>query len=412
MEALILVKLFQRLQNLQKPYIPEEIPIMIAIMEHPGLLHIGEKIIQNLDFKTQFTCRLVARSWNYVLEEELFRTKIDLETLLSETEIQSPNQAKWRSFIIRIKVQRKADLSLWISKYIQIQIQHQKNIRFSTSPLEYFALIRNVKMVDFILKVEGFYSLSNREEIPMAYIFEATNFDLALNHSIKTNHTDVLECLKPFIKPFIKPTYHNRYVYNSVKTNDLQVLKTLFPNPKEPFLITDWDCNNPIHLATSAGQFEIVKYFLENTEGLMACNKYGDTPLYNAVINQNIEIVNIIAEAVSEKYLLELNYWGMNIIHIAAEKGFSKILENLCDKVSDPNVFDDFGNFPIHYAATNGHLETLKFLTRHDSFLKVPNRSGFTPLQLATLNGHSEAAEYLTKVEKLFDKKIESAQEL
>ena len=49
MEALILVKLFQRLQNLQKPYIPEEIPIMIAIMEHPGLLHIGEKIIQNLD---------------------------------------------------------------------------------------------------------------------------------------------------------------------------------------------------------------------------------------------------------------------------------------------------------------------------------------------------------------------------
>ena len=102
----------------------------------------------------------------------------------------------------------------------------------------------------------------------------------------------------------------------------------------------------------------------------------------------------------------------MNVIHIAAEKGFSKIVEKLCEKVPDPNVFDDFGNLPIHHAATNGRLETLKFLTRYDSTLKVPNKNGFTPLQLATLNGHSEVAEYLTKVEKLIEEKIESAQEL
>ena len=83
MEALILVKLFQRLQNLQKCNIPEEIQIMEAFMKNPGLLHIGEKIIHNLDFKTQSTCRLVKRSWNIVLEKEASRSKKNLDALLS-----------------------------------------------------------------------------------------------------------------------------------------------------------------------------------------------------------------------------------------------------------------------------------------------------------------------------------------
>ena len=85
MEAVILVKLFQRLQNLAKPrpYIPEEIQIMEAFMKNPGLLHIGEKIIKNLDFKTQSTCRLVKRSWNIVLEKEASRSKKNLDALLS-----------------------------------------------------------------------------------------------------------------------------------------------------------------------------------------------------------------------------------------------------------------------------------------------------------------------------------------
>ena len=83
MEALILVKLFKRLQNLPKCNIPEESTIMKAFMENPGLLHIGEKIIHNLDFKTQSTCRLVKRSWNIVLEKEASRSKKNLDALLS-----------------------------------------------------------------------------------------------------------------------------------------------------------------------------------------------------------------------------------------------------------------------------------------------------------------------------------------
>ena len=86
-------------------------------------------------------------------------------------------------------------------------------------------------------------------------------------------------------------------------------------------------------------------------------------------------------------------------------------MKQLCNKVTNPNVLDDFGNFPIHCAAANGRLETVKYLTRYKSTLNVQSRCGLTPLQFATKTGHSEIAEYLTKVEGLIDKEIESVPE-
>ena len=247
------------------------------------------------------------------------------------------------------------------------------------------------------------------------YVFEEKDFDSALDHAIKNNHADVFVRLKPFmvsahyeiyvttaakngdlefmktffpnpreeflmtdrsgnnpihnaaitgqieiVKYFLENTkgltafneYRKTPLFYAVINGHLEIVKILMPNPKQKFFKSiGTNRNNMIHIAACKGHAEIVKYFLGNTEGLVARNKYGDTPLYNAVIEQNLEVVNIIADTVPKKYILELNYWGMNVIHIAAEKGFSKILENLCDKVSDPNVFDDFGNFPIHYAA-------------------------------------------------------------
>ena len=55
---------------------------MEAIMEKPGLLHIGERILKNLDFQTQRNGRLVNRAWNQIMENEASKTKKDLNNLL------------------------------------------------------------------------------------------------------------------------------------------------------------------------------------------------------------------------------------------------------------------------------------------------------------------------------------------
>ena len=174
----------------------------------------------------------------------------------------------------------------------------------------------------------------------------------------------------------------------------------------------DRDGNNPIHLAAMYGHIEIVKYFLENRVALLAGNRYDSTPFCFAVTRGNEEIVKIMVEVVPEDHIFKPYQYRMNVLHIAAQYGYLKIVKQLCNKIANLNVLDDFGNFPIHYAAANGRLETVKYLTRYKSTLNVPSRCGLTPLQFATKTGHSEIAEYLTKVEGgLIDHQIESATE-
>ena len=52
---------------------------MDLFMENPGLCHIGEKILTNLDFKTQLDCRLVQKSWRHIIDEKA--SKIDVNAL-------------------------------------------------------------------------------------------------------------------------------------------------------------------------------------------------------------------------------------------------------------------------------------------------------------------------------------------
>ena len=65
--------------------------------KNPGFLHIGEKILKNLDFKTQVTCRLVQKSWKSVLDKLASKVGIDdllqilqKELLIPQKESQHP----------------------------------------------------------------------------------------------------------------------------------------------------------------------------------------------------------------------------------------------------------------------------------------------------------------------------------
>lgn len=42
---------------------------MEIFMLNPGLIHIGQKILKNLDLRSQLTCRLVCKSWKVLLED-------------------------------------------------------------------------------------------------------------------------------------------------------------------------------------------------------------------------------------------------------------------------------------------------------------------------------------------------------
>ena len=89
-----------------------------------------------------------------------------------------------------------------------------------------------------------------------------------------------------------RSTIFRKFVFEDSIIGNLYALKILIPNPNEP-LIVDARNNNPIHIAADKGHVEIVKYFIENTEGLKAGNKFGCTPLQMAIFYDNQEVVKI-----------------------------------------------------------------------------------------------------------------------
>ena len=58
---------------------------MEMFVEHPGLCHIGKKVLKFADFQSLLACRLVRKSWKNQIENIASKIKLnvnDLENLL------------------------------------------------------------------------------------------------------------------------------------------------------------------------------------------------------------------------------------------------------------------------------------------------------------------------------------------
>ena len=114
------------------------------MVENPGLFHIGEKILKNLDVESQVICRLVKRSWNHLFERKVLNPKKIFDVLLRTMKIpknviwskeifdNSNNRVKWMSFIK--KIEGKAHFYLWFSHDLQRMLKDQIDNGISTSP--------------------------------------------------------------------------------------------------------------------------------------------------------------------------------------------------------------------------------------------------------------------------------------
>ena len=416
--------------------------MMEAFMKNPGLLHIGERILKNLHFKSQVNCRLVKRSWNQILEIEVTKkTKTDLDNLLKSIkeiailpEYQNTNVFEYYEKVAKYDKKKTLmhfatqfailpDVSEYfemLTKYDRLvswkqfamemtssvnnhvlnillikHISYQLNAGFSAFPLEHFVLEKDMEMIDLTLKQKLLYCDPEKPNNYSGYaIFAESDFDRALFRAVQNRSTDIVQCLKPFM--MLK---HQKNVFRATRYGSIDVLKIYYPNPNEALMVDPFGLNL-IHIAAFNGHIDIVEYFIENTEALTAQDNSGCTPLCGAIINCHYSVFCIIIKAVSEDHILKPLLNGMNVIHVAAERGQFEVVYQLCKKVTNPIVPDDKGNTPIHYAASNGHLAMLKFLTSYGTDLMIPNKNGKTPLKLAEANGHTEVVNYLVECER------------
>ena len=97
-----------------------------------------------------------------------------------------------------------------------------------------------------------------------------------------------------------------------------------------------------------------------------------------------------ISESVGE----DKNGDQVNLIHYAAQKGYTQVVKKLVDGGIDVNYSapNCFRGTPLHYASENGKLEVAQLLLEKGANINCQDIRKMTPLHIASNKGHLEVA--------------------
>lgn len=96
-----------------------------------------------------------------------------------------------------------------------------------------------------------------------------------------------------------------------------------------------------------------------------------------------------------EAYVNAQGLEGVSPLHIAAERGFEKVLMVLIEAKANIAIQDDDSRQPLHYACSEGKPNIAKLLLDNGADIEAQGLSEQTPLQGACRKGHSEVVELL-----------------
>lgn len=112
-------------------------------------------------------------------------------------------------------------------------------------------------------------------------------------------------------------------------------------------------------------------------------NKWAETPLYMAVKNNNINMVELLLENSPDINVTDIT--GKTVLSIAIKKNNIDMVEILLRHGVNPNIQDKYGNISLHYAVKNKNIEILKLLLERGADINVKNKLQQTPLRLAVI---------------------------
>ena len=389
---------------------------MEDFLNNPGLFHIGEEILKNLDFKTKVCSRLVKKSWKRALDKTAPKVGLDDLLKILQIDLVIPHEKffppylhymlesihkSWSDLLVRIHSEED---NPWIFVMIKnlfrelMQARIKKGKRSLFSPFKTFESKGNFTFVKFIL------------ENNLCLTYEIQSLDMS--KVVKNKKIELMTHLKPHLtKNQLRDVIKFATQYGHV-----EFLRLIVPDFDCDLLSTNQG-DTLAHKAARKGHATILEFLFSHTKLLPTAKDHsGKTPLFVAVNNNKAETVKIIANHLSENQLLEIatkqytyrwttavrNRFGFkqegNLFEIAARHGYYVVLNNLCQKVPNPNVPGKNGNTALHCAARSGNFEIVKLLTSYTSKINVPDDFGVSPAKCARLNGFDEIANYLERM--------------
>ncbi|BBM81852.1 glutaminase A [Candidatus Uabimicrobium amorphum] len=153
----------------------------------------------------------------------------------------------------------------------------------------------------------------------------------------------------------------------------------------------DYDKRTPLHLAAAEGRKNIVEYLIKREVNINVQDRWGGTPLDDAIHHNHEEIVALLKKNKAlhkGEYIINLQnenereLFSEDIVRViwAVSMGDMSSLQNMIAKGKSLRGADYDMRTPLHLAACEGHIAIAELLISHGVNINAQDRWGNTPL--------------------------------
>jgi ankyrin repeat protein len=141
---------------------------------------------------------------------------------------------------------------------------------------------------------------------------------------------------------------------------------------------------NPLTMSQFHQKNNILKIFIDNGADVNVKNIYGFTPLIQACLQRDLEIVlKLIQTGVDINMKSDS---GLNSLMTASINGNEDIVKTLIDKHADVYTINDFGYTPLMFAVENNNEKVVELLLPFSENINEQNDDKYTALMFACIN--------------------------
>jgi len=195
------------------------------------------------------------------------------------------------------------------------------------------------------------------------------------------------------------------------RTGDVEGMKTLLTAGCSANA-ADYDKRTCLHLAASTGQGLVVRYLISRGDvKINFQDRWGGTPLYDAVREGHNECARLLVEAKAQLMLNEER--AVSELCDAARKGNVMMIKQLMAGGIDPNAKDYDNRSCLMLASATGNIHAAKLLVEGGVDINAKDRYGGNALGDALREGHTHVVRLLlAKGATLSMDKLEAAGKL